>query len=237
MQKSLENKIMMNSKPIYVIIPAYNEEETVGEVVEGLKKLDLNLKIIVVDDGSRDKTAEKAREAGAIVVRHSMNLGQWAALKTAFMISSLSGAEIVVTLDADGQHSPENLFSLIYPVLKEEADLVIGSRFLGQDKPHMDSYRYFGIKFFNKLMKLSTGLELSDCTSGYKVYRGDLVANLLPMLSENQYGALEVIIRSSRLSAKICERSIFSIPSNRSTKGNLKYAYNLLRTIFNSAID
>jgi len=227
----------MNSKPIYVIIPAYNEEETVGEVVAGLKKLDLNLKIIVVDDGSRDETAKKAREAGALIVRHWVNLGQWAALKTAFTISSLEGAEIVVTLDADGQHSPKDLFSLINPVLKNKADLVIGSRFLGQDKPRMNNYRYFGIKFFNKLMKLSTGLELSDCTSGYKVYRGNLVANLLPMLNENQYGALEGIIRTSRLGAKICERPISSIPSNRSTKGNLKYAYNLLRTIFNSTID
>ena len=146
----------MSNKTIFVIIPAYNEEETVGEVVEGLTKLDLNLKIIVVDDGSRDKTAEKAREAGAVVVRLLTNLGQWAALKTAFTISSLSGAEIVVTLDADGQHSPENLTTLISPVLKREADLVIGSRFMGQGKPDMPTPRYFGIRFFNGLMKLAS---------------------------------------------------------------------------------
>jgi len=214
-----------------VIIAAYNEEETVGEVIEGLKKLDLNLKIIVVDDGSRDRTAEKAREAGALVVRHWVNLGQWAALKTAFTISSLEGAEIVVTLDADGQHSPKDLFSLITPVLNEEADLVIGSRFLGQDKPHMDSYRYFGIKFFNKLMKLSTGLELSDCTSGYKVCHGKLVANLLPMLNENQYGALEFLIEATRQRARILEKPVMAKHNTVSKKGKMKYGYNLFRTI------
>jgi glycosyltransferase involved in cell wall biosynthesis len=169
----------MNSRSIYVVIPAYNEEETVGDLIKGLKRLNLDLKIIVVDDGSKDKTAEKAREAGAIVVKHVVNLGQWAALKTAFIISLLSDADIIVTLDADGQHKPEDIYFLVDPVLQGEADLVIGSRFMNQSKPVMHKHRYFGIKFFNKIMRLNNGLKLSDCTSGYKAYRANLVAQLL----------------------------------------------------------
>jgi len=226
----------MNSKPIYVLIPAYNEEKTVGEVINGLKQLDLNLKIIMVDDGSRDKTAERAREAGATVVRHVVNLGQWGALRTAFTVSLLNHAEIVVTLDGDGQHSPKDLPSLVQPLLRNEADFVIGSRFMNITKPDMHTYRYLGIKFFNKILRLNNGLELSDCTSGYKAYRASLVARLLPRLRENQYGALEAIIQASKLGARICERPITSIPSEKTTKGTLRYAYNLLRTIFQLVI-
>jgi glycosyltransferase involved in cell wall biosynthesis len=222
----------MISKPIYAVIPAHNEEETVGEVVKGLKQLDLDLKIIVVDDGSNDKTAKRAREAGATVVMHLVNLGQWAALRTAFIISLLNHAEVVVSLDGDGQHLPKDLPPLIQPILKNEADFVIGSRFINESKPLMHPHRYFGIKFFNKLINLITGLNLTDCTCGYRAYRADLVAKLLSRINENQYGSLEAIIQASRLKARICETPIISFPSKKTTKGNLRYAYNLLRSIF-----
>jgi len=139
-----------------------------------------------------------------------------------------------VTLDADGQHSPENLTSIINPLLREEADLVIGTRFKGQNKPYMLAHRYFGIKFFNKLIKLRTGLDLTDCTSGYKAYRIDLLLKLLPKLEENQYGALEAIIEASKIRARIYEIPIISNTSNKTTKGRLRYAYNLFRAIFKS---
>ena len=225
---------MMSSKPIHVLIPALNEKEKIGEVIEGLKDLDLNLNIVVLDDGSNDNTAEEAWKREVKVVRHMVNLGQWAALRTLFHISSIEEGEIIVTLDADGQHSPESLTAIISPLLREEADLVIGSRFRGQNKPHMSTYRYFGIQFFNKIMKLRTGLELTDCTSGYKAYRADLLSKLLPKLEENQYGALEAIIQASKYGARICEVPITSKSSNKTTKGSLKYVYNLLRTIFKS---
>ena len=224
----------MSSTPIHVLIPALNEEENIGKVIEGLKDLDLNLNIMVLDDGSNDKTAEEAEMRGAKVIRHMVNLGQWAALRTLFHISIMEKGGIVVTLDADGQHSPENLTAIIDLLLRGEADLVIGSRFKEQNKPHMPTHRYFGIKFFNKIMKLRTGFELTDCTSGYKAYRVELLSKLLPKLEENQYGALEVIIEASKLERRVCEIPIISNQSNKTTKGRLRYAYNLLRTIIKS---
>jgi len=221
----------MSSRPINVLIPALDEEERIGEVIEGLNDLDLNLKIMVLDDGSNDNTAEEAKKHRATVVRHTVNLGQWATLRTLSYISIMEKGEIIVTLDADGQHSPENFTSIIEPLLREEADLVIGSRFRGQNKPHMPTYRYFGIKFFNKLMKLRIGLELTDCTSGYKAYHVEFLSKLLRKLEENRYGALEAIIHASILGARICEIPITSNPSNKTTKGSLRFAYNLLRTI------
>jgi len=92
------------------------------------------------------------------------------------------------------------------------------------------------ICFFNKILKLITGLELSDCTSGYKVYSADLVRRLLPLLSENQYGALEALIEASRLGANVCEKPVTSNTSDRTTKGRLRYAYNLARTLFKSMV-
>lgn len=227
----------MNSRPIYVLIPALNEERTVGKVIESLKNLYSNLKIIVLDDGSNDNTAREAEKHGATVVRHIVNLGQWAALRTLFEISIREKADIIVTLDADGQHSAENLKAMIEPLLREEAELVIGSRFKDEKKPEMPKYRYYGIRFFNKLIKITTGLDISDCTSGYKAYRSEYISKLLPNLKENQYGALELIIEASKLKIRICEIPIISNSSEKTTKGNLRYAYHLIRSILSSTFD
>jgi len=221
----------MNNKQIFVIVPAYNEEKTIEDVIKKIKQQDMNLEVLVIDDGSKDRTKERAKEAGAIAVKHLLNLGQWAALRTAFTISLLNHAKVVITLDGDGQHAPEDLMRIVDPVFRKEADFVIGSRFIHTRKPKMTNHRYYGIKFFNKLLKLRIGLPLSDCTSGYRAYDAGLIASLLPRLRENQYGALEAIIQASKLNARIYEVPISNIPSRNTTKGKLRYAYNLLRTI------
>jgi glycosyltransferase involved in cell wall biosynthesis len=119
------------------VIPAYNEEPRVAVTIRGVQERlstpplsDLVSEIVVVDDGSKDQTFQKARETGVLVVRHAVNLGLGAALGTGFKAALLRGATIVVTLDADGQHDPEDIPRLIEPVLKREAEVVIGSRML-----------------------------------------------------------------------------------------------------------
>ncbi|MDN5319832.1 MAG: hypothetical protein PWP49_252 [Thermococcaceae archaeon] len=107
-----------------IVIPAYNEELTIGSVVALAKKYG---DVLVVDDGSKDRTSEIAQNAGAIVIRHDVNKGKGAALKTGFGYALANGYDVVVTLDADGQH---NIPLLLKPILKGEADLVIGSRYL-----------------------------------------------------------------------------------------------------------
>jgi glycosyltransferase involved in cell wall biosynthesis len=216
---------------IHVLIPAYNESGKIEGVINGLEGLGYALRIIVVDDGSKDDTMLKAKKSGAIVVRHRINMGQWASLKTAFAIASLDNASYIVTLDADGQHSTENFDTILKPVLRGEADLVIGSRFRNSIAPEMPKHRLYGIKFFNWIINMRTGLNLTDCTCGYKAYNRKLVDLLLPHIEENQYGALESIIIASRNGAKILERPVININSVKSSKGRLRYAYNLLRTV------
>lgn len=229
-------KKTMSDKPIYVFLPACNEEKHIAEVVNMLKQLELNLKIHVVDDGSRDATGEITRKAGAIVVRHPVNLGQWAAMRTGFAISLMEGADVMVSLDGDAQHDPKDLPRLVEPVLNGEADIVIGSRFLDDEAPEMPKYRLAGIRFFNKLIGITVGKELSDCTSGYKVYNMAMVRKILPNLRENQYGALEFIVEAIRQKARILEKPIRAKNNAVSKKGKVKYGWNLLRTILKQII-
>jgi glycosyltransferase involved in cell wall biosynthesis len=224
-------KRTMSDKPIYVFLPAYNEQRSIEEIVNVLKQLELNLKVHVIDDGSKDATAENARKAGAIVVRHPVNLGQWAAMRTAFTISLMGGADIMVSVDADGQHDPKDLPRLVEPILKGEADIVIGSRFLDGEDPEMPKYRHAGIRFFNKLIEITTKKELTDCTSGYKAYNMAVVRKILPNLRENQYGALEFVIEAIRQKVRILEKPVRAKNNAVSKKGKIKYGYNLLRTI------
>ena len=221
----------MSDKPIYVFLPACNEEKYVGEVVNLLRQLELNLTIYVIDDGSRDATGKVARNAGAIVVRHPVNLGQWAAMRTGFAISLMEGANIMVSLDADGQHDPKALPRLVEPILNGEADIVIGSRFLDGEKLEMPKYRQAGISFFNKLIRITTKKGLTDCTSGYRAYNMTIVRKILPNLRENQYGALEFIMEAIRQKARMVEKPIWARSNTVSKKGKIKYGYNLLRTI------
>jgi len=216
---------------IYVFIPACNEEEKVGKVIKGLDELKLNLKIHMIDDGSVDRTKKIARKAGAMVVEHPVNLGQWAALRTGFVISLIEGADVVVNIDADGQHDPRDLRRLVDPILNGEADIVIGSRFLDGDIPDMPKYRYIGIKTFNKMMEMITKKRLTDCLSGYKAYDMSMVKKILPYMKENQYGGLEFLIMALRHEAKVIEKPIKMKPNSKSHKGKLKFGYNLLRTV------
>jgi len=220
-----------SSKPIYVFMPACNEEEKVGEVIKRLSELKLNLKVHVIDDGSVDRTTESARESGAMIVRHPTNLGQWAALRTGFAISLMEEADVAVSIDADGQHDPQDIGLLVEPILNGEADIVIGSRFLDGDAPEMPRYRYIGIKVFNKLVEMITKRRLTDSTSGYKAYDMALVREILPYLKEDQYGVLEFLVMALRHGARVIEKPIRMNSNSHSKKGKLKFGYNLLRTI------
>lgn len=231
---TLERK--RNNKPINVVIPAYNEEKHIEEVVNLLGQLELNLKVHVIDDGSKDATGKIARKAGAVVTRHPVNLGQWAAMRTGFTISSKEGADIVVSVDADGQHDPRDLSRLVEPILDGRADIVIGSRFFDGEPAEMPRYRNVGIKFFNKMIEIVANKELTDCTSGYRACNMEIIKKIMPYLTENQYGALEFVVKATRQGARIIEKPVRMRNNGVSHKGKVKYGYNLLRTILKSII-
>lgn len=155
------------SPKIVVVIPAYNEERFIGTVV--LRAYRCAHVVVVVDDGSTDKTAEIAQAAGAMVVRHRTNQGKGVALNTGFCRARELSAEVVVTLDADGQHVPEEIATLVTPVLSGQADIVIGSRYLAQTSK-VPQHRIWGHKAFNFFTSQASGVQATDSQSGFRAF-------------------------------------------------------------------
>ena len=151
---------------VTAVLPAYNEELCISSIILGSKKyVD---KIIVVDDGSTDNTAEIAELAGAQVITHPYNKGKGAALKTGFKTAAKS--EIIVTIDSDGQHNPEEIPKLIAPILSGKADIVNGSRYISGNKKDTPSYRRIGQFLLDKITNMGSGLNITDSQSGFRAF-------------------------------------------------------------------
>lgn len=159
---------------VTVIIPAYNEEDTIGEVVERIKKLNLSCEIIVVDDKSQDKTAEIAFDAGARVIRHPYRMGNGAAIKTG--IRNASG-DIVVFIDADLQHPPESIPEILEGM--KTYDMVVASR---TSKSRVSLFRSFGNFVLNKVAETLTQQKIPDLTSGFRALRKNIANEFIHIL-------------------------------------------------------
>jgi glycosyltransferase involved in cell wall biosynthesis len=148
------------------ILPAYNEEISIGSMVLSTQKfVD---RVIVVDDGSNDNTSEIAKIAGAKVIKHLINKGKGAALKTGF--KNVKDYDIIVTMDSDGQHNPMEIPKIIDPILNGKADIVNGSRYInGQDK-ETPFYRRIGQKTLDKATFLNSGINITDSQSGFRAF-------------------------------------------------------------------
>jgi hypothetical protein len=180
---------------IAVVIPAYNEADSVADVIHQIppEVCGEQTAILVIDDGSRDDTSEVAARAGAVVARHVINRGGGAALRTGYRLMAESGALIVVTLDADGQHLPSEMEPLVRPVLEDEVDVAHGSRVLGEADANSRS-RESGIVFFNKLVSLITRTKVSDCSNGYRAVRTTVLPQLV--LRQEQFHTSEFLIEA-----------------------------------------
>lgn len=159
---------------LVVIIPAYNEEKNIRQVISGVKKYTNN--IIVIDDGSTDRTSQIAKLAGAKVYRHLINRGLGGALGTGIRAALLEEADIIVTLDADGQHDPDEIPKLIKPIIDGETDFVVGSRFL--ERQPMPIFRRFGNYFYNLITWLLFGTLTSDSQSGMRVFNRNVAEKI-----------------------------------------------------------
>src|SRR5690349_11044268 len=180
---------------VAILVPAYNEAENIGYVLDRMPSevCGMPTAVLVVDDGSRDGTGDVAAEHGAAVARHVTNRGGGAALRTGYRLMVESGAEIVVTLDADGQHLPAEMELLVKPVLDGEVDLAHGSRVLG----HADSNHFareLGIVFFNRLVSLITRTHVTDCSNGYRAVRTTVLPQLV--LRQEQFHTSEFMIEA-----------------------------------------
>jgi len=172
-------KWMMQKPLVSVIIPVYNEELTVGEVIERVKKtaemMRINYEILVVDDCSTDSSLEISKSKGVKVYHLRQHKGKGYALRFGF--EKAQGA-IIVTLDSDGSHRPEEMPKLVSPILRGEADLVVGSRFLDGESVFCRRLNKVGVQFFNFLIKVLTGRITTDSQSGYRGIRSTVLRKL-----------------------------------------------------------
>jgi len=159
---------------IVAAIPAFNEEATIARVVIGSgRRVD---KVLVCDDGSTDMTGEIAEKLGAEVVRHEKNLGKGAAIRSLFDFAKRLGADVVVTIDADGQHDPDEISKLVEPILSGKADIVIGSRSLLETE--MPRYRRIGRAALDRATVAAGPVKVADTQSGFRAYSKDAVNSL-----------------------------------------------------------
>jgi len=162
-----------------IIIPVYNEELTIGNVINRLnkvmQKISLKHEIIVVDDCSEDRSLEISRKHGVQVYSLKKHLGKGYALRAGF---AKAKGDIIVTIDSDGSHRPEELPLLLAPILNDQADLVIGSRFLSSKPVSTKKLNEAGVRLFNFLIKAITRTEVSDSQSGYRVMKSEVLKNM-----------------------------------------------------------
>jgi glycosyltransferase involved in cell wall biosynthesis len=177
---------------IIAAIPCYNEAQFIADIVRTVKKhVD---RVIVVDDGSSDGTSHIAEKAGATVVRHNGNKGPGAAYRSCFEVARSSGADILITLDGDEQHDPEELPRILEPLLADRADLVIGSRFLGDYE--IPRYRKFGIDVITWLYNLGSNVKVVDAQSCYRGYNRKALNSL--RITERGFGFSVELLAQAR---------------------------------------
>lgn len=148
------------------IIPAYNEEVALGSII--LRTLQYVDEVIIVNDGSDDKTVDVAKLAGAEIINHATNLGKGEALKSGF--SAIGDVDVVVTIDGDGQHNPDEIPSLIKPIIEDGADLVNGSRYMNGPEENTPAYRRVGQQVLDNATNISAGIKVTDSQSGFRAF-------------------------------------------------------------------
>lgn len=190
---------------IYLVIPAYNEAKRLDNLLESLKEVDLP--VIMVDDGSSDKTFELAKKYSVTVLRHKVNLGKGAALKTGCEAAITLGASAVILMDSDGQHKASDLPKFIEKIDSGSYDVVFGSRNLSMGVPFV---RYIGNKFASVLINLLYGIYISDLICGYRA----LTKKAFEKINWESAGydvETEIVVRASLLKLRYCEVSVETV--------------------------
>ena len=182
-------------------IPAYNEEKVIGSIVS--KCLEHVDKIIVCDDGSTDDTAKLAKQAGAIVISHNKNQGYGAAITTLFDYARKENAQIMITLDGDGQHNPDQIPLLINAIIDHNVDVAIGSRFLN-DTENVSRYRKTGIKIITSASNYGTNFKVTDSQSGFRAYSKDAIDAIHPT-EKGMAASTEILLKISNKGLSVAE--------------------------------
>ena len=181
------------SSRILIIIPSYNEEATVGAVIDEVRRFVPEATILVVDDGSKDATSSKALAKGVKAVRHPFNMGVGAAMQTGYKYALRNGFDIAVQMDADGQHPAKQIRDLVAPLIRDEIDMVVGSRFLGAGEYKPSMARAAGIAIFSKVVSFIIKEKLTDTTSGFRAVNREVI-EFLSRAYPDDYPEVEAIV-------------------------------------------
>jgi glycosyltransferase involved in cell wall biosynthesis len=224
-------------KPL-VLVPAFNEAARIGRVLAGVRAAVPDATILVVDDGSTDETAAAARAAGAAVVRLPFNLGYGVATQTGYKFAVRGGYDCVVQLDADGQHEPADIPALLAVLAHGEADIAIGSRFLGPTTYRPGPLRRAGIGLFGLLARLLTGVRFSDVTSGFVALDADVVRFVAAEWYPTDYADADVLITLRRAGFRLRDVPVRMYPraGGRSMHAGLRPIYYVFKMLLSVAL-
>lgn len=202
----------MDKRNIYVVVPAYNEEEVIRDTLRKLKDEGYQ-NIVVVDDGSRDNTCNIAREEGVILCRHVINRGLGGALGTGIKCALEYNPEVIVTFDADGQHDPKDIEKVVEPILYQGYDMVVGSRLMDREElKNMPVVKRVGNRILNIITYLFGGYLVTDSQSGLRAFSRRAAEVILSNLKSNRYEvSSEFIIIAKRENLKFKEVPIKTI--------------------------
>jgi glycosyltransferase involved in cell wall biosynthesis len=202
----------INDNRILVCIPAFNEAKNVSEIIEKSKKYASG--VIVYDDGSSDETSEVAKSAGAMVIRNTENKGYGVAIRSLFQAAKEQDADIMITIDSDGQHNPDQIPDLLEP-LKQGFEIVIGSRFLRKDdRDKVPRYRSFGIKTITRLTQAASYSGITDSQSGFRAYSKNALSKI-NLFEDGMAVSTEILMRASEKKLSVTE-----VPITVSYDGN-----------------
>ena len=220
-----------HSPRILVCVPAFNEAENISDIVNRCKKY--ADEVIVYDDGSIDDTQQVAVSAGASVIRSPENKGYGVAIRSLFQAAREKGADIMVTLDSDGQHNPDQIPSLIEP-LKQGFDLVLGSRFLrNDDKEKVPKFRSFGIKTITKLTQAASYRGITDSQSGFRAYNKNALSKI-NLYEDGMAVSTEILLRAAEKKLLVAEVpiTINYDTKDTSTHNPLTHGIGVLYSVF-----
>jgi glycosyltransferase involved in cell wall biosynthesis len=232
------NNMKKENPVVIAIIPAYNESRNIGRIIAETNKY--VTRVIVVDDGSHDNTAEIAASVNAYVICHKRNMGKGAALKRGLSECSKYNPDIVVTLDADGQHDPADIQKLLKPIKIGEADIVIGSRYEKDSLCEIPLVRGFGLSLINIMNKSLINSGIKDSQSGFRAYSKSALT-MASNYNSTGYGVeTEQLATAESYGFRIVEIPItirYQGLENRSKKNSILVGINILSTIFRIAVE
>jgi glycosyltransferase involved in cell wall biosynthesis len=196
-----------SQKRVLAVIPAYNEEQTIAAVISEINEHLPDAKIIVIDDSSTDTTLQAAEELGVAVIRLPINLGIGGAVQTGFLYAAQHGWDYVLQIDGDGQHPASEAHKILDIVTSGEADVAVGSRFLERGGSRSTASRRLGIRLLRYMSRMTSGVSIMDCTSGFRAYNRRAVA-FLEDFYPSDYPEVETITRLARNGFRIAEVSV-----------------------------